>query len=298
MKSYLITPLIAILAIFNLHADEKKLKVTVSLPPQAMLVQRIAGNAAEVNIMVPDGKSPHDYSPSPQQVRGVIESDVYFLLSNMPFEDEIVKKLNGQSKAALINASAGIKYLQSTPCEHHHDGKNTGEENHHESENGNDPHIWMNPENLKIMATNILTELQRLRPAHSKEFQAAYQKLCAELNAADKKIAAQMAPFKGRIVYVYHPSFGYFCDRYGLKQMAIEEGGKDPTPKQIMELIADAKRDNVKVILVQKQFNSRSAAKIGEAINGRVVPIDNLVTDVIPMLENLSHQITLGLSGK
>lgn len=295
MKWHLLAACAAFFSVLSVHAEVNKLKVTVSIPPQAMLVQRIAGDAVEVNVMVPDGKSPHDYSPSPQQVKGVANSDVYFYLSNMPFEDEIVKKLKGQSKAILVNSSLGIKYLLAAPCDHH-DGEK--EEHHHEGETGNDPHIWMSPANLKIMAANMLNELQRLLPERQKELQAAYRKLCTELDALDQKIAAQMAPFKGRIVYVYHPAFGYFCDRYGLKQMAIEEGGKDPSPKQIMELIADAKRDNVKIIIVQKQFNSRSAAKIGEAIKGRVVPIDNLDINVFPMLENLSHQISLGLSGK
>ena len=288
--------LLLLLLFLTFAVQAEKLKVTVSIPPQAFLAERIAGKAAVVNIMVPDGRSPHDYAPPPLQVKNAASSSVYFLIGRLPFENEIAKKLQGQSAVLLCDTSAGIKLLRAAPCEHDHHGE--GDHQHNHGESGDDPHVWMNPENLRAMAANMLPVLQRLLPDNREMFQKNFQELVGELSALDKKIAAELAPYKGRAVYVYHPAFGYFCDRYGLKQEAIEEGGKDPTPKQIMELIADAKRDKVKIIIVQKQFNSRSAAKIGEAIGGRVVPIDNLEYNVIRMLDHLAGQITDGLNGK
>ena len=87
-------------------------------------------------------------------------------------------------------------------------------------------------------------------------------------------------------MFVFHPAFGYFADDYQLKQVAIETGGKEPTPSLLTEIIEQAKEDNVRIIFVQPEFSQNAAQAIAQAINGAVVTISTLNPDYI---NNLSH---------
>ncbi|MCK5723282.1 MAG: zinc ABC transporter substrate-binding protein, partial [Gammaproteobacteria bacterium] len=78
---------------------------------------------------------------------------------------------------------------------------------------------------------------------------------------------------------VFHPSWGYFADTYGLKQVAVEIEGKNPKPSQLKELIEHAKEQGIKIIFVQPQFSSKSAKLVAREIGGRVAVADPLAQD-------------------
>ena len=92
-------------------------------------------------------------------------------------------------------------------------------------------------------------------------------------------------------MYVFHPSYGYFADAYGLRQIAVEMGGKEPGARQLARLIHRAKEDGVRVIFVQPQFSKSSARTIAEAIGGAVVPLDPLARDYLENLERMARDI-------
>lgn len=262
------------------------IRVTVSIPPQAYVVEQVAGKLAEVAILLPDGKSPHDYAPSPSQIIALAAGKVYFTIG-LPFEKTIVDKMRGQTAGTFVNMAEGIVRIPAETDAHHHHESN-GSHHHHE---GDDPHVWTAPLNLAQMALNTAATLQRLDPANAAVYERNGKRFAAEMAAMDRSLAAELAPYKGRIIYVYHPAFGYFMARYGLKQEAIEEQGKDPTPKQLIKLIAAAKEDGVKVIIVQKQFNSRSAETIAKAIGGKVLPVDNLQRNAVALIRDIAAAV-------
>lgn len=147
-------------------------------------------------------------------------------------------------------------------------------EGEHEAHAGEpDPHVWLSPALLKTMAGNAARALQAADPAHAADYEANAAALAADLDALDQRIAGLLAPYGGQSFYVFHPAFGYFGDAYGLKQEAVEVGGKSPTPKQLGELIHRARAAGVRIIFVQPQFDSKAVQAVAEAIDGAVVPI-------------------------
>jgi len=85
-----------------------------------------------------------------------------------------------------------------------------------------------------------------------------------------------LKPFEHKAFLVFHPSWGYFAKRYSLEQVAIESQGKEPKPKELIELIKDAKEHNIKIVFVSPQFSQGSAKTIAKSINGSVHVIDPL----------------------
>jgi len=133
---------------------------------------------------------------------------------------------------------------------------------------------------------------------HADAFVRNAAELSAELDALDARIAKALAGLKGRTFFVFHPAFGYFAAAYGMRQEAVETGGKSPSLKDINRLIAEAKADKVRVIFVQPQFSTQAARTIAAEIGGVVVPIDPLAGDYMANMEALAESIRSALSGE
>ena len=94
---------------------------------------------------------------------------------------------------------------------------------------------------------------------------------------------------------VYHPSWGYFADAYGLRQIPIEIEGKEPKPAQLKELIEHAREHNIRIIFVQPQFSTKSAELIAREIDGQVVFADPLAEDWVGNLSEIAEKFKAAL---
>ena len=108
---------------------------------------------------------------------------------------------------------------------------------------------------------------------------------------AHAQISRILEPLKGRRIYVLHPAFGYFCEAYGLEQIALEAEGKEPGAKQLARIIERARGEGVRVIFVQSQFSEKAARAVAESIGGVAVPINPLPRDYLPEIVSLAEEI-------
>jgi zinc transport system substrate-binding protein len=154
-----------------------------------------------------------------------------------------------------------------------------------------DPHIWLDPTLGETMARTITGALAGLDKKHSGEFEANYERLVRELDSVNTLIDSILAPVSGSSLFVFHPSYGYFCDRYGLRQVAIEHGGKEPSPRQLQAMIASAREADVKAIFVQQQFSATAAQAIAAAIGAKIVVVDPLARDYLNNLVSIAQRI-------
>ncbi|MEW6593366.1 MAG: zinc ABC transporter substrate-binding protein [Thermodesulfobacteriota bacterium] len=266
-------------------ADEK-LRVFVTIAPQAFLAERLGGEAVEVHTLVGKGQDPHTFEPSPRQAATLGRAHLFFTVG-LPFEKQLVAKAAANNRNIKVSDSTiGITRLMMQ--EHHHDQDAA----HHGHVRGEpDPHLWLAPANLTIMTKNMAAALTAALPEHRETVRRSQQALLDELAALDRQLAASLAPHRGKTFYVFHPAFGYFANAYGLTQEAVETGGKSPSPKRLTALVRQAKVDGVKVIFVQPQFDAKAAATVAAGIGGAVVPIDPLAREVTANLSSIAGAI-------
>ncbi|CAG0907332.1 unnamed protein product, partial [Cyprideis torosa] len=160
-----------------------------------------------------------------------------------------------------------------------------------ESENQHDPHIWTSPVMAKAIAGNIRDALIGLDPDHGAAYRDGFHDFAGKLNALDAELATLFRSTPGLKFMVFHPSWGYFADQYGLTQIAIEKEGKQPGAKALAALVDQAIAENIKVVFVQPQFDRKLAQKIADAIHGEVIVIDPLSADYLGNLRKAAHQI-------
>jgi len=281
--------LIAVPAYVSEAADDCRLEVFAGIPPVAYFVERIGGEHVRVNVMVHEGREPHTFAPTPRQMVDLAGARVYFKVG-MPFEARLVEKVaGGGAELKVVDISEGVRKV---PMDAH---GAAGEEAHAHGDGGDgadlDPHIWLSPPLIKVQAENIRDALIEVDPGHAEEYRANYEAFVEDVDQVDEKVRRMLKPFEGRAIYVFHPAFGYFADAYGLRQVAVETGGKSPTPRTLSKLIDEARADGVKAIFVQPQFDPRSAEAVAAAIGGEVVTLKDLARDVLSNFIDMASKI-------
>jgi zinc transport system substrate-binding protein len=245
----------------------------------------------EVSEMIPPGFSPTTYNPSPEQLKKLQIAAIYFRIGHIPFEKAQMGKLEQINPAMkVVDTSEGISLLSSKTDEHRND-----EEREEKSELSDDPHIWLSPKLVKIQAEHIYNALIESRPENKDYFLANYRNFIEDLNQLDVDLDKTFAPVKGKIILVFHPSFGYLADAYGFKQEAVEVEGKEPSPENLKKIIDRAQSRGIKVIFVQKQFSAKSAEAVAKEIGGSVVQIDPLAENYFENLKLMSSKIIEGM---
>ena len=283
-------------------ADGKPV-VFVSLLPQKFVVERVAGDSVTVQALIGPGQSEHVFEPTSQQMMNLANSKLYFALGSTPERTLLDKMRPNMPNLKVIDTREGIKLREmghDETCAHDdHDHDHDHDHEHAAEEGEPDPHVWLDPQLVKVQAAHVERALADLLPKRAAEFAANRQRLDAELDALDRRLAAALAPLKGQTLFVYHPSFGYFADRYGLKQVAIEVGGREPSPKEAAVIIERAKAAKVRLIVTQPQFPAGSAQVIAKEIGGAVLSFDPLAADYIENLDRLALELqrTIGKEG-
>ena len=251
---------------------EAKLKVFVSIPPQSGFVKAIAGEHAEISVMVQPEKSPASYEPSPRQMVNLAKSDIYFAIG-VPFETAWLKKFaDANPEMRIVHTETGI---ERKPIHRHHGHHKT----HHSAEGIKDPHIWLSPPLVMQQARNILSGLKAVDPANADDYEQNYQAFINRLVELDIALMREFSEVSKPRFMVFHPSWGYFADAYGLDQIAIEIEGKTPKAKDVAALIQTARQNNIALIFAQPQFPTKQARIIAKEIGGTLVQADPLAAD-------------------
>lgn len=269
-------------------------QVTVSILPQAYFIERISGDLIDVNVMVGPGEEAHTYEPKPEQMRALAESKVFFTIG---LEYEAVwapRFLDINPNLTFIDMAKDIERI---PLSSDHDHHEEGEDNHDdEDEAGLDPHVWLSPENGRIIAKNTLEALSDLMPDASDTFQENFETLIADIDSVDNRINDSLKNLEQREFMVFHPAWGYFAEYYNLEQLPVQVGGQDPSASELASLIEIAQTEKIKVIFIQPSFNTASAEAIAQEIGAEVAVVDPLAQDWLSNLESAAEAFALALN--
>lgn len=273
-----------------------KINVFVGIEPIAYFVERIGGSLVNVSVLVGPGQDPHTFEPTPKLMAKLARAKLFFNLG-FPFEETLVKKLRPTFKnAEIVNIQKGIELrpVNEQDGDHH-----VGEERGHSHESGAvDRHTWLDPQLAKIQARTIADALIQVDPKNREVYEKNLGKFQDDLDRIHHQLKEALEPVKSKSFFVFHPAFGYFAQEYGLKQVAVEIDGKEPTARQLTKLIKNAKEHDVKVIFVQPQFPKKNAENLAESIGGAVVPIDDLARDYVLNLSEIAKKLNSALQSQ
>jgi DHA3 family macrolide efflux protein-like MFS transporter len=264
--------LIACLSVFSLCTacsgppkQEKQIMVTIE--PQRYFARQVADTLFEILTMVPPGTSPESYDPTPRQMAQLARCKAYFCIGHIGFENAWLDRLKQNNpQVVFFDNSRGIP-LESGPTHAH---------THAHSHAAVDPHTWTSPRAARTIARNICEALSELDPANRLVFQHNLQKLLAEIDRTDQAVQSCLSRSSQKAFIIYHPALTYFARDYGLTQYAIETEGKEPSPEQLKQLVDRAKRESIRTVFIQQEFDRKNAEIIARETGSRLVVINPL----------------------
>ena len=267
--------LIPILTIFicfacgNTAQKSEKAIITVTIEPLRYFTEAIAGENYQVVSMVPKGSSPESYDPTPQQLVNLSKSQAYFRIGHIGFEQAWMKKLEANCPDMKVyDTSKGIDLIRDKGHWH----------GDHFHEGGVEPHIWNSTQNALIIVDNIYQALCELDTTHQADYKNRLDRLKQSIQQTDAETRKLLENADSTFL-IYHPALSYFARDYGLKQISIEEGGKEPSPAQLKKLIETCRNENVHTIFVQQEFDQRNAQLIAHELGIDIVSINPLSYD-------------------
>lgn len=275
LRSILI-PVLALMLASPLRAGESDLSVVVSILPLKSMVEAIGGDHVVTMVMVPPGAHPNAYEPSPKQMAALEDAALYVAMG-IPHERNWMPQVRAARPDMPVLKMIDRVATRTITGR----GLNAGTEIP-------DPHIWLGPAQLRVMATSLRDALSDLAPDRAAEFAANSEAWISRLDAVDAEARAKLAPHAGKAFLVFHPAFGYLADAYGLRQIAIEEKGMEPGPKIIASAIEAARAENIRVIFVQAQFSTDEARTVATEIGGQVVTLNPLAPDPVSAIAAVS----------
>lgn len=236
------------------------LSVVATTPEVADFVRNIGGSDVTVTQIIKPNVDPHEYEPTPADLQAI--STAKIVVKNGV---DLEKWLDGTIESAgfkgtVVDSSQGVTLRK---------GEEEGEEN--------DPHIWHDPRNAKIMVTNIEKGLAAADPAKASTFEANLTKYAAQLDKLDTDNEAAYAklPQADRKLVTNHDAFGYYVDRYGLEFVGSVIPSMDTSAelsaKQLTDLVAKIKATGAKAIFAESSLPPKTAEAIAQQAGVKVV---------------------------
>ena len=205
------------------------------------------------------------------------QSSAYFAIG-VEFEDAWMDRIiSANPDMPIVDLSEGISKIESAGHSEQDDESIDvdGDISHEEM----DPHIWTSPANAAIISQKVYETLANLDPDNADKYEANLNQLLADIATLQADINEALAARSGDQFMVFHPTWGYFAEEFGLVQIPIEAEGSEPSAGELAEIITEAKELKIRVIFAQPEFSTRSAEFIADEIGGSVILISPLEED-------------------
>lgn len=236
-----------------------EVRVVATIYPVAFVAQRVAGDRLVVNALVPDGALPHGWEPRAEARAALAGADLV-LRAGAGLDDWAAALANEIApRAESLDASAAIALRRDA------DG------------GAPDPHYWLDPAQLSLVAAAIAEALARVDPEGAADYRANADALASELAALDAEWRAGLARCDRRVAIATHRAFEYAAARYGFTAVGIAglDPTEEPTEARLAEVVEFARSRNVTVIFHERLQSPRVALKVADELEGgATLPLD------------------------
>lgn len=266
---FLVVMLLMVPGCKTAERESAKLQVVTTLFPLYDFAKRIGGDKAEVTMLLPPGVEPHSFEPRPEDVVRVNRADlfVYTGPAMEPWAQGILSGVD-RGKVQVVEASAGIA-LQKAPGGHE---KEHGHGDEHRD--AVDPHVWLDFDNARHMADNILAAYVSRDPANKDFYRQNAASLSAELSALDERFRQTIARSPKKVLlHGGHYAFGYLARRYGLTYISASavNAEAEPTPAKLAELVKTMRREKLQFVFTEELLSPRVAETIARETGAKVL---------------------------
>ena len=253
----------------------RRLRVVTTVAPITSLVANVAGDAADVRGLVPEGRDSHTFEPKPSAARTLAGADLV-LVNGLGLEDPT----RDMADAHLADGARLVELgtLALPPEQYLYD------RSFPEDGGRPNPHLWTNPPMARCYAVLAARALASADPGNATTYEANAAAYTARLDALDEamRVATATLPRARRALLTYHDAYAYTAARYGWRVLGAVQVSSfdDPSPKEVARLIDQVRASGVPAIFGSEVFPSAVLERIGDEAGVRYV--DELRDDDLP----------------
>lgn len=269
---------------------KRPLNVVTTIAPLRGLIAELAPADATITMLMQPGRSEHGYEFTPADIQTISKADAVFYigLGLEPTVAAFVEKRTNSTREAVSIGRVLKLETGATPHEHKADEPAHTHDGHdHGHDHGPiDVHVWLDPVLMKEavpgLNESLIAALKRCGGTDT-DVEAQRAKgatLIGKLNALDEEIKAALKPYAGRSIVTHHAAFGRMAERYGLKVAEVLRPieSSEPTPAQLSAVSEAIRKEGIKTIFVEPQFDATAAQRVAELAGVRVMTLDPLGT--------------------
>jgi zinc transport system substrate-binding protein len=254
-----------------------RIAILTTFAPIHCFTSNVAGDAADVSVLVPPNAGPHDYSFSPADVQKIAKADV-LIINGAGLENWLQRGIRSAGKKDLlvVDTSVGIDLITGLDVR-----PLPGVRSEPDSDAGGpNPHIWLSPANAIKQVEHIRDALVSRDPGNAETYRTNAGVYIQQLNGLDAQIRTATASFPNKNLITFHDTFPYFARDYGFHVVATFEEfpGKEPSPRTIEELRKIIAAGNVSALFSEPQYSPRAMQVIGKEFKVPVVQLDPMET--------------------
>jgi zinc transport system substrate-binding protein len=273
---FLIFSLLAFFSSGKKDITEPKPTLLVSVAPYQKIVEKIAGDSFEVQTVVPPGSNPHAYEPTLRQIGSIGKGLIWFRIGES-FEKKVFPVLKEKNSALTeCDLRIGLPLIHESACNCHHEAQE-------------DRHFWLSPKILIPQVQMIAKELASRFPEKQEIFEKNASALLVELNSLNEEIKTTLEKAKSKSFLVSHAAFAYFCKEYGLHQFSIEHGGKEPTAKQLTNLMQEVVQKKAKLAVSMPEHSNKGVELIAKKTGMHLHEVDPYACDYAETMRRLAQ---------
>lgn len=251
--------------------DGDGIAVLASFYPLQYVAEQVGGDLVSVDTLTPPGAEPHDLELSPAQVDEVGRADLVVYLSE--FQAAVDDAVDANPPAHVVDAAQDTELHA---AEHAEDGEEEHAEDDGHEHGSLDPHFWLDPTRLPVVADDVAAQLATIDPDHADEFRANAEAFAQTMADLDAEYSTGLASCESRTIVTTHEAFSYLAERYDLEQVGISgvdpEG--EPSPARLAEVGKVVQDEGVSTIF----FETLASPKVAETLADEL-GVDTAVLD-------------------
>ncbi|CZF79981.1 High-affinity zinc uptake system protein ZnuA precursor [Grimontia celer] len=251
--------------------------LVTTIKPLGLIANDIAGNHANVEVLLPDSASPHDYALRPSDLKKISAADAVFWVG--PELELFLEKLLGDADNAVrLTTYPGMPVRYFDEGAHGHDDH----DHHGHSHDGIDGHIWLGPDQSIVIAQAVKDKLVKLDPSHAKDYESNYARFKADLESAKSSLETRLSAIDNKGYFLFHDAYGYFEDAFKLNSLGhlTINPERKPGAKTLVAIRGAIKKGQAQCVFSEPQFNPAMVSTLVKGTDAKVLVLDPMATDL------------------
>lgn len=313
--------------------------VVATVKPLHSLVAAVMDGVCSPELLVHGAASPHGFSLRPSDAAKLESADVVFWigedletflpgpLASLAGNANVVEMMDVEGMTILEMREGGLFEAHSHDHEPEHDhGHNRDEHDHghddheddhdhhdhehdshtHEHDHAHgDGHIWLDPQNARLMVAAIADTLIVADPENAAAYDANGRAVVARLAELEAEIDAALEPARGQPFFVFHDAYHYFEARFGIEATGSFTVNPEIAPgaARLTEIQETVNENEAACLFSEPQFSPAIISTIAEGTSAKIGVLDPLGADIedgpelyFTLLRNLAASLSACLA--